>query len=87
LRNEVAQHGLIGETRAYERGAHTFIAARSKDELIDERGRAWRVTEAALIAPDRERLARLGGHLAYWFGWFSFYPQTEIYQTRNSANR
>lgn len=79
LRNEVAQRGLIGETRVYERGAHTFINSKSKDELLDERGRAWRVTEDALIAPDGQRLPRLGGHLAYWFGWFSFYPQTEIY--------
>jgi len=79
LRNEVAQRGLIGETRAYERGAHTFTASRSKEELIDERAAPWRLTEDALIAPDGERLARLGGHLAYWFGWFSFYPQTELY--------
>ena len=79
LRNEVAQRGLIGETRAYERGTHTFTNSKSKDELLDERGRVWRVTEEALVAPDGERLTRLGGHLAYWFGWFSFYPQTEIY--------
>ena len=79
LRNEVAQRGLIGETRAYERGAHTFTASRSKEELIDERAAPWRATEDALVAPDGERLARLGGHLAYWFGWFSFYPQTELY--------
>ncbi len=82
LRNEVAQRGLIGETRAYERGTHNFTASRSKDELIDERGRAWRVTEEALVGPNREHLARLSGHLAYWFGWFSFYPQTEIYMKK-----
>ncbi len=79
LRNEVAQRGLIGETRAYERSTHNFMASRSKDELLDERGRAWRVKEDALIATDGQRLERLGGHLAYWFGWFSFYPQTEVY--------
>ena len=84
LRNEVAQRGLIGETRAYERGAHTFTASRSKEELIDERGRAWGVTEDALVAPDGERLARLGGHLAYWFSWFSFYPQTELYMNKTT---
>jgi hypothetical protein len=21
----------------------------------------------------------LPGHMAYWFGWFSFYPRTEVY--------
>ena len=84
LRNEVAQRGLIGETRAYERAAHTFKTSHSKDELLDEHGRAWRVTEDALIAPDGQRLARLGGHLAYWFGWFSFYPQTEVYMDKTT---
>ncbi len=79
LRNEVAQRGLIGETRAYERAAHTFTPAKAKDELLDEKGQTWRVTEEALVGPKGERLARLGGHLAYWFGWFSYYPQTEVY--------
>lgn len=79
LRNEVAQRGLIGETRAFARGDHTFRATSSRDELIDERGRKWRVTEESLVSYTGERLPRLGGHLAYWFGWFSFYPKTEIY--------
>ncbi len=78
LRNEVASRGLIGDTRAYERGPHRF-GPRSRDALADERGRAWRVTEDALVGPDGERLARLPGHLAYWFGWFAFFPATELY--------
>lgn len=24
-------------------------------------------------------LARLGGHVSYWFGWYAFYPKTEVY--------
>ena len=78
LRNEVASRGLIGDTRAYERGGHRFVA-RSRDELADERGRTWRVTEDALIGPGGKRLPRLAGHLAYWFGWFAFFPTTELY--------
>ena len=85
LRNEVAQRGLIGETRAFARGAHSFKPTASKDMLLDERGRKWRVTEDALVADDGERLSRLGGHLAYWFGWFSFYPKTEIYTLTHDA--
>jgi hypothetical protein len=78
LRNEVASRGLIGETRAYERGAHRF-EGQTRDALLDERGRAWKVTEEALVGPAGERLARLPGELAYWFGWFAFFPQTEVY--------
>ncbi len=82
FRNDVAQRGLIGETRAFERGAHNFKPSKSKEELIDETGRIWRVTEDNLVAPDGKKLPRLGGHLAFWFGWFSFFPKTEIYSER-----
>ncbi len=26
-----------------------------------------------------EELARLPGHMAYWFGWYSFFPHTAVY--------
>ncbi len=79
FRNEVAQRGLIGETRAYARGSHTFSRGKSKDELIDERRMVWRVTEDSLISKEGEKQPRLGGHLAYWFGWFAFFPQTKVF--------
>ncbi|GEM_PF-184592 len=82
FRNEVAQRGLIGETRAYERGSHTFSPGKSKDELIDERRMVWRVTEDSLISKEGEKLPRLGGHLAYWFGWFAFFPQTKVFTVK-----
>ncbi len=79
LRNQVASRGLIGETRAYERGGRSFRPSGSRDALLDEKGGSWRVTEEALLGPAGERLARLAGELAYWFGWFAFFPQTELY--------
>lgn len=27
----------------------------------------------------RRTLPRVPGHLAYWFGWYSFFPQSELY--------
>jgi hypothetical protein len=86
LRNQVAQRGLIGETRAYERRSHSFSQGSAKDELLDEQGHPWRLTEDALISANGEQLGRLGGHLSYWFGWFSFFPKTEVYQP-NQARR
>ncbi len=74
-----AELALAGETRAYERGGHRFQRADGADGLIDERGRRWRLDEEALLGPDGERFPRLGGHLAYWFGWFAFFPKTEVY--------
>lgn len=66
---------------AYDRGEHTFAAASEESTrmLVDEEGDGWQVTEEALIGPAGEALERLPGHMAYWFGWFSFYPRTEIY--------
>jgi len=66
--------------RAYERGEHTFSPTDSSREVVDENGDVWRVTEEALIGPDDAMLPRLPGHLAFWFGWFGFYPETLVYE-------
>lgn len=79
LRDQVASRGLAGETRAYESGGRRFRRGPSPEALLDERGRSWRATEEALLGPDGERLPRIAGELAYWFGWFAFFPMTEVY--------
>ena len=68
------------EVRAYARGQHTFIPGATTDTVIDDAGRIWRVTEEALLGPDGEEVPRINGHLAYWFGWFSFFPNTLLYE-------
>lgn len=70
-----------GAVRAYQVGGRTFRRDAS-GALVDETGAAWRVTEAGLEATDSDEvLPRLAnGHLAYWFGWYGFYPQTEIWE-------
>ncbi len=67
--------------RAYERGGHTFRAGPKPNEVVDgATGQVWSVEEEVLVhRPSGERLPRLGGHLAYWFGWFAFYPNTLLY--------
>lgn len=67
------------QVRAYERGQHTFTLTDDPNRLMDENGGLWQVAEDALIAPNGETLPRLGGHLAYWFGWFAFFPNTQVY--------
>ena len=66
--------------RAYERGDFTFSPTDNENEIMDENGTIWQVTESALIRDDGEELARLGGHLAFWFGWYSFNPDTLVYE-------
>ena len=55
--------------------------------LLDEAGQQWRMEEEALVRVDsrEERLLRLPSHTAYWFGWHSFYPDTEIYAPADSG--
>ena len=65
--------------RAYERQGRDFSAGAVGSTLVSEDGRSWRITEEALVADDGQRLNRIGGHLAFWFGWFGFYPNTLVY--------
>lgn len=67
--------------RAYERGQHTFspASAETTATVLDESGGEWQVTEDSLLGPDGQELARLPGHMAYWFGWFNFFPHTDVY--------
>ena len=83
-----------GAARAYERGTHHFSPATRADEIgeglltvADEQGRQWRVDEEALVleeAPE-QRLQRLPSHMAYWFGWYSFHPATDVYGKAESS--
>jgi hypothetical protein len=66
--------------RAYERGNHFFVQYAMPEMLSDVNGVKWRITEEALENPDDgTRLLRLPGHLAYWFGWYAFFPNTEVW--------
>ena len=84
---EPAGYEAGGEVRAYERGTSTFTAASEPDTLLDQDGATWELTEEALIGPAGQRLERLDGHLAYWFGWYAFYPRTELYEGTSIAGR
>jgi hypothetical protein len=79
LRGGPATYSPGAEVRAYERGEHTFTAGPDETTLLDENGRSWQVSEEALTGPDEQTLARLDGHLAYWFGWFAFFPNSQVY--------
>ena len=50
--------------------------------LTDNLGQLWEVKEDALVRADNPDIQhpRIPTHNAYWFGWYSFYPDTEIYE-------
>ncbi len=65
--------------RSYESGGLAFSAGDDSMTLVSDDGRRWQISEGALVADDGERRERIGGHLAFWFGWFGFYPDTLVY--------
>ena len=65
--------------RAYQSGGNLFSAGDDNLTLVSTDDQIWQITEEALIGAEGARLERIGGHLAFWFGWFGFYPDTLIY--------
>ena len=71
---------LIGDAaqravRAYERDGRSFVAA-GAGTLRAGDGSTWTIGEAGLEGPGGGRLARLPGHISYWFAWDSYFGAT-----------
>ena len=75
--------------RAFERGEREFRQGPSGAELIEAAsGEIWTVEEEGLVSrATGRRLPPVGGHLAYWFGWYAFYPRTEVYGAEGPYRR
>ncbi len=86
VRSGPAHYDAGAEVRAYRRGRHEFRSGDAPDALLDEAGRRWRVHEDALVSPDEQRLERMAGVLAYWFGWQSYHPRTELYVSEGASS-
>jgi hypothetical protein len=80
LRGSAVTYSAGGEVRAYSRGGQTFAPGPDADTLLDSAGRAWGIGEDALVGPGGVRAPRISGFLAYWFGWYAFFPRTLVYQ-------
>ena len=73
--------------RVYERGDQQFALADDKSAaglpitLLDSAGPTWRVTEERLVNTEdpSQTLKRIPTHTSFWFGWYSFHPDTEVY--------
>ena len=68
---------LVGDqtgrtVRAYRANGRTFAAVPGDPSRLDSDGESWRIEEAALVGPDGARLARLPGHVAFWFAYSGF---------------
>ena len=85
--------GERGGVRAYKSDIYQFSvngdggATADTQTILDQDNRLWRVEENALvlIEDSNQMLPRLPSHTAYWFGWYSFYPHSDIYRSENTS--
>ena len=68
-----------GGVNAFLREDRMFVEVSPDGAVIDEDGVAWQVTPEGLRGPDGAFLARVSGHVAFWFGYASFRPDGELY--------
>lgn len=71
---------LIGDAatrtvRAYERSGHSF-ARNENGDLVTQDNRLWAQSEDELRSDDDDRLARVAGHISYWFAWNGYLGDT-----------
>lgn len=75
---------LVGDAatrtvRAYERGDAVF-SDRLDGDRLEGPGGAWTLTEDSLVGPDGIALARVPGHISYWFAWDGYLGvESELY--------
>ena len=67
---------LVGDAasrtvRAYRSGGRRF-APGAEEGTLEAAGERWRIGDSALTGPQGAELARLPGHIAYWFAWQAF---------------
>jgi hypothetical protein len=70
---------LIGDAksetvRAYRSEGIKFQL--SKKGQLTANNQPWQLTENELIGPNHQKLSRLPGHVAYWFAWSGYFPET-----------
>ena len=66
-----------GANRVYETKNHRFAMYDRDVSLIDSEGMKWTLSEDELKSGDLT-LARLPAHRAFWFGWHSAFPDTQL---------
>jgi hypothetical protein len=61
----------------------SFAATGSPTELEDTETRSrWRISDGVAIAGPLkgERLVRAAAYSAFWFGWYGFFPNTDVWK-------
>ena len=74
--------------RVYPRGEKSFEPEEGQAgvirRLVDSGGTVWQVGDDALVntGDPADMLPRIPASVSYWFAWFGFHPDTEVYEGR-----
>ena len=78
--NMVVLTDASGANRVYESKEINFASWDKTKALLDSTGKTWKVEEAQITGPKGEILKRVSAHRAFWFGWYSAFPNTKLIQ-------
>lgn len=67
-----------GAHRVYETRGLRFKKWDRDRTAVDEKRETWTLSEDRLESNGGEVLRRLPAHRAFWFGWYSSYPETRL---------
>jgi hypothetical protein len=67
-----------GANRVYLEDDVRFVAWDGMEIVTDDAGVSWILTEDRLEAADGRTRERVPAHRAFWFGWYSAYPETRL---------
>ncbi len=67
-----------GANRVFATEGRRFAKWDQDGTAVDQSGVTWTMSEDQLTSKDGAVLARLPGHRAFWFGWYSAYPETRL---------
>ena len=67
-----------GANRVYESEGFSFAGWDGAATVRERSGRAWTLTEERITDSRGKSLQRLPAHRAFWFGWYSAYPDTRL---------
>lgn len=81
--NMVILTDASGANRAYESEAYKFTSWDKTNrvfanQVLDSAGKTWKVEESQMTGPKGEILMRVSAHRAFWFGWYSAFPDTKL---------
>ncbi len=66
-----------GANRAYQTDGVKIVSWDGRNSATDETGAKWAVSENKLMLGDKS-LLRMPAHRAFWFGWYSQFPETRL---------